>query len=111
MQFNKSLTIKFPLTFDDFGKPATFETFSIKCAILSHLKQRQTDGGAQRHRFDLVIIMPSKAYEPYSEIFDNQAIVAELEGVRYNAALISKINDFSGKSKYYEITFTQDRGD
>jgi hypothetical protein len=107
MQFNTNLTIKFPTAFDDYGKPTAYDSFAVRCAVLQHDKRQHRTEGAKRNAYDLVIIMPHKAYEPYADMFENQVTRALMGGFTYEADKVKKINDFSGKAKYYEISFIQ----
>ena len=107
MQFNNIIIVK-TNSFNEYGEEISASAgASLKCRILSEKKYYGSEDKARRRAFDLVIIVPNKAFEPYTLLAENEKLTFIYEGRTYRAKLIDKIKDFSGKTKFFEIGFEQ----
>jgi len=107
MQFNNKITIRVATEYDDYGVPSAYSDYEIKCAILKETKLNKAEDKKRWNAYDMVIILSSRSYAPYSEVFENKTLEFITAGKNYEPAKINQINNFSGKPKYYEIMLAQ----
>jgi hypothetical protein len=107
MQFNNKITIRIADAYDDYGEPSSYVEHEIKCAVLDHVKINQTGEKKKRNQFDMVIICTARTYSPYSELFEDSTLEFLYGANIYETGKIRRINNFSGKAKFYEISLIQ----
>ena len=52
------------------------------------------------------IMVSNRSFAPYSDLFSSDSILFRYQERTYQPVLLTAINDFSGKVKYYEIELT-----
>jgi hypothetical protein len=106
MQFNSKITIV-SNTYNEFGEVQAGSGTEIKCAVLDYSKTRRTEEKASNKHYDLIVMVPYKAFSPYTDIVTDNAITVTYDGKRYEPMKISTIKSSSGKTKFVEIAMRE----
>lgn len=102
MQFDKKITVVYTNT-NDFSEPVEDDAKDIKCKILEQVKRTTKDEQGKSKKYDLKIIVGNKAFAPYTDLFTEDGLIFRYDGKTYEPLMITAINGFSGKVKFYEI--------
>lgn len=106
MQYNNKIFIVFN-TYDDFGQETESSKSELRCRILYRKKVAKEVDRSKTKKCDMKIVTGRKEFSPYNQLFDDDTILVEYDGLRYRPLVVTAINDFSGKAKYYEIELEQ----
>lgn len=106
MQFNSTINI-ISNRYNDFGEEVAQSSTAMKCCVLASNKRANDKDNNKTNTYDLKIIVGYKGFAPYSKIFDDDTALFVYNATRYRPILIAGINDFSGKTKYFEIEMRQ----
>ena len=107
MQYKSKMTLQCVTEFNDLGEPKTTEDKEFKCCVLKEEKVNKQAQNKKRNQYDMEILVSAKTYEPYNKFFKDNDARCLYDGKTYEIIVVSQINNFSGKPKYFQISLKQ----
>jgi len=107
MRYDKTITLKYTDTYNDFSEPETTTDKALKCAVLQERKLNKKDENKRRNQYDLKIAIQHRAYLPYVDVFENEDISITYDGRSYEPVVITRVNTVGGKPRHYVIDLKQ----
>ena len=95
-------------TYNDFGELEADSESEMKCLVLKHKKQNDMADNDYRYQYDLKIMVSYKTFSPYSDLFNSDMLKIKYDDTIYLPKVVTAINNFSGKTKYYELDCTEE---
>jgi len=110
MRFNNKANVIYN-SYNDFGELVEDTKEPIKCLVLRHYKKNQRDESEFGYKHDLKLMAAYKSFAPYSDLFNSDKLKIEYESREYTIKIITAINNFNGKTKYFELDCDEDQND
>ena len=103
MQFNNKITVVYT-SLNDYAEEQESSEQEMSCCVVNYKIKREREKEGKRRRYALKIIASNRTFSPYKDLFDrSEALVFRYDGRTFEPDMISTINDFSGRIKYYEL--------
>lgn len=107
MRFNNNANVIYN-SYNDFGELESVSEDKIKCLVLEHKKKNEIGDSEFGYKHDLKLMIAYKSFVPYSDIFNSDMLKIKYDETQYLIKIITAINNFNGKTKYYEIDCDED---
>lgn len=107
MRFNNIAYVIYN-TYNDFGELEQESESRLKCLVLKHKKKNDFAEDEFGYKHDLKLMIAYKSFAPYSDMFNSDMLKIKYEDKEYMIKIITAINNFNGKTKYFEIDCDED---